>query len=64
MGKKHFFSVSITSDSLEQAYKNNPEQKKNLNESLQGERLAKTGMSLAKFRRNKIKEVQSLQTSV
>lgn len=63
MGKKHFFSVSITSDSLEQAYKNNPEQK-NLNESLQGERLAKTGMSLAKFRRNKIKEVQSLQTSV
>lgn len=28
MGKKHFFSVSITSDSLEQADKNNPEQKK------------------------------------
>lgn len=45
---KTHFSVSIAPDSLEQTYKNNPEQKKILNESFQGERLAKTGMSLAK----------------
>lgn len=51
MNKKHFY-VSITSDSLEQAYKNNPEQKKErkkkrerkkLNESLQEKGWQKQG---------------------